>query len=162
MVALASANHQELFASDREIRRGGVSYMLDTLRSYVDDEPGVSPVLILGLDAFADLPTWRDPETLAAEFDIVVVSRPGFEQDAIVAKQPSWLARRIVPVAGLVSRAGSDPPQATGGRIALLATPPCPVSASLVRDRLSRGEEIKTLVAPAVGDYIDKYRIYRD
>ena len=159
MVVLATTDRPRLLASDREIRRAGISYMLETLRSYREDDTPAVPLLILGLDAFAELPSWREPEALVAEFDLLVASRPGVRKEEVLQGLPAWLRRRISPLPEL-----SQPPAGAGrpcgGRIALFDMPPYMVSATEVRERLARKETIKSLVPEAVASYIGKYDIY--
>lgn len=157
MTVLGCEDTPGLFASDREIRRGGLSYMIDTLRSYALDAPPASPVLLLGVDAFADLPTWRQPEQLVAEFDVAVLTRPGFDPEAAAARAPEWVRRRIGPPERLAS---GPPPDRDGGRIAFLAVPPHPVSGTEVRARRARGETVESLVPGRVAEYIDRYQLY--
>lgn len=157
MTVLGCADRPGLFASDCEIRRGGISYMIETLRSYRADGTGLTPVLLLGVDAFADLPSWRQPEELAAEFDIAVLTRPGFDPAAIMRGLPEWLRRRAGPLDRLAAGAAPD---LDGGRIAPLPVPAHPVSATDIRNRLARGEPIESLVPEPVAEYIDRYRLY--
>ena len=154
MTVLACAGRPGLFANDRELRRGGVSYMIETLRSYREDEPPVVPVLLLGVDAFADLPSWRQPEELVGEFDVAVLTRPGFDPEAVFAGLPDWLRRRIGPLGRLLTPSPGD------GRIGLLPVPAHPVSATMVRQARRRGECIDSLVPGAVAEYIEKYALY--
>jgi len=157
MVVLATAGVEGLFASDREIRRGGPSYTLDTLRSYAQDEPDAAPVLILGLDAFADLPSWKEPRALTSEFDLAVASRPGVEREDVIGSLPVWLTSRIVTPAAFPSGKGGEP---APGRVVLLDLGAYPISGTQVRRRSARGESIKDLVPEAVADYILKYGVY--
>ena len=167
MVALAASAHERLFASDREVRRGGVSYMLETLRGYAADEPGSAPVLILGLDAFAELATWREPQALVAAFDIAVVTRPGYDP-ALIERLPGWIRTRVQPLSREAARRDKAPHQCAPGpasregpgRIVLVPLPPIPVSATEVRERIARGESLDGLVAPEIAAYIAKYRLY--
>lgn len=60
-----------------EIERGGVSFMVDTLRVYRERQPDAALFLLLGSDAAATLPNWREPETIRVLADIVVLTRGG-------------------------------------------------------------------------------------
>lgn len=159
MVVLATAAHARLLASDRELRRGGVSYMVDTLRGYRRESPPLDPVLILGIDAFAELPSWRQPKALVSEFDIVVVNRSGVDRELAMRGLPSWITDRLAPVSLL---RGSSRHGSAGGRIGRLDLPRFPVSATGVRGRLRRGRRISGLVDRAVAAYISKYHLYSE
>lgn len=74
MVALAIAGNARFEADGREVRRSGPSYTVDTLRE-LRAEGHDEIVLILGSDAVADLPNWRDPAGIARLSRIVVAEK---------------------------------------------------------------------------------------
>lgn len=69
------------FAADPiEIERGGLSFTVDTLRALRErwkTDADLALVLLLGSDAVASLPRWRDPEQVAALAELVVLNRAG-------------------------------------------------------------------------------------
>ncbi len=77
MVERAVAGIPGLVADDREIRRGGPSYTIDTLRELAAETPGVELVLLLGSDAALDLPHWREPAAIRELARVVVFARQG-------------------------------------------------------------------------------------
>ncbi len=74
-LALAGKTHCEV--DDREIRRGGVSYTVDTLRGCAEKFPGAKLFYLIGADNAAKLNEWREPAALAELAEFVVVPRPG-------------------------------------------------------------------------------------
>lgn len=60
-----------------EIERGGVSFTVDTLRVYRERYPDAALFLLLGSDAAASLPKWREPEAIQVLAEIVVLTRGG-------------------------------------------------------------------------------------
>lgn len=64
-----------VFVSDREIRRTGPSYTIDTVRELVGE--GKTVDLILGADLVTSLPTWNDADEIARLVRVGVVPRPG-------------------------------------------------------------------------------------
>jgi nicotinate-nucleotide adenylyltransferase len=70
--------------SDREIRRPGPTYSVDTVEELVAE--GWSVTLILGADAASGLDTWHDAERLAAHAGVMVVPR----DDTAPALSPRW------------------------------------------------------------------------
>lgn len=63
-----------LIASDAEIRRGGVSYTIDTLRSLYNGQDEL--YLIVGADMLQTLHTWREAESIMRIANIIAVGRP--------------------------------------------------------------------------------------
>ena len=79
LVRAAVRDVEGIEASDLEIRRGGPSYSVDTLRELRSAHAGSELFLIVGADAASELHTWRRPTELAALCRVVVVDRPGTE-----------------------------------------------------------------------------------
>ncbi len=160
MVEIAVSGSPGLEASGVEIDRGGVSYTIETLRALRRGAAGSPPVFVLGFDALLDLPSWREPESLVAEFDLVAVARPGASLD--VPRLAPWVLRRLVPCAGGAPPRPLAPPLGAGGRIFVLPIPPVPISSSEVRARAARGESLEGLVPPGVARYIHSRKLYAE
>jgi nicotinate-nucleotide adenylyltransferase len=97
------------------------------------------PVFIIGADEFADFLTWKSPERVLELARLAVAMRPGVP-DARVREAH---ARLPAP-----------------DRISFFELEPHPVSATLVRERVARGEPIDDLVPPAVADAIRRFGLY--
>lgn len=154
MAALAVSKEPRLEVSDIELRSDGPSYTADTLqRLHATGLSTLQIFFITGADAFAEIATWKKyPEVLdLAHF--VVVSRPGYQIETLPERLPG-LAARMRPVAE-TRREVSEP------LIHLLRAPTPDVSATIVRERLKRGDPIAGLVPPLVEAHIVKHHLYR-
>lgn len=49
---------------DRELRRGGTSYAVDTVREIASENPGAEILFFIGADSADDLPRWKDYDEL--------------------------------------------------------------------------------------------------
>ena len=78
MIGAAIEGQAGFLVDDRESRRAGPSYTVDTLASLRADFPDRSLCLILGMDTFLGLPTWHEWRKLLELAHIVVVNRPGW------------------------------------------------------------------------------------
>ena len=78
MVAAAIRGQSGFVVDDRESRRSGPSYTVDTLEELRADLTDASFCLILGMDAFLGLPQWHEWRRLLDLAHIVVVERPGW------------------------------------------------------------------------------------
>src|SRR5207253_4963934 len=76
MVALAIAGEPRFRIDDRELRRGGASYTVDSVRELQAAEPA-DWFLLLGQDQYANLPTWHEWRGLLARVALAVASRKG-------------------------------------------------------------------------------------
>jgi nicotinate-nucleotide adenylyltransferase len=132
LLRLALAGRTNCEIDDQEIRRGGVSYTIDTLRDYRKRFPDAELFYLIGADHVAHLPEWREPAELARLAEFVVIPRPG-EQEA-------------------------DFPKPFRGR--WLKGFPLAVSSLQIRARVKAGLPIGPLVPPAVAEAIRAARLY--
>ena len=64
LVKLAFAGVPKVVVDDRELRRGGVSYSVDTVREIAAENPGADIIFLVGEDSVAGLPRWKNYEEL--------------------------------------------------------------------------------------------------
>ena len=79
MVRAATRDEPRLVVDDRELRREGPSYSIDTLASLREEFSNRSLCLITGMDAFLGLPTWHRWGEILDFAHIVVAHRPGWQ-----------------------------------------------------------------------------------
>jgi len=79
MLAAAIADEPGFVIDERELMRPGPSYTVDTLASLRAEFPETALCLLLGMDAFLDLPTWHDWRKLLGFAHLVVAHRPGWQ-----------------------------------------------------------------------------------
>ena len=65
LLRAAFADVPKVVVDDRELRRGGVSYAIDTVREIAAENPGAELVFLVGEDSVAGLPRWKDYDALA-------------------------------------------------------------------------------------------------
>ncbi len=151
MLRLAIGTEAGLLADDREVRRKGPSYTIDTLTELrAELGPAVALVLILGSDQLRNLATWWRWQALLDVAHIACTQR----EQVSLAELPG-------PVEALVRERGSDAlPDAPAGSVVFFSMPPVPVSATALRAALARGERPVELVSPVVLHYIETHRLY--
>jgi nicotinate-nucleotide adenylyltransferase len=132
LLRLALAGKTWCDIDGQEIRRGGISYTIDTVRDYADRFPQAQLFYLVGADHVAQLPKWRAAEELARLAQFVVVARPGQVETPFPAPfRGQWLA-------GL----------------------PLGVSSSQIRERVKAGLPIDHLVPDTVAEAIRNNRLY--
>lgn len=77
MLRLATAGLPWAVVDDFELRAPPPSYSSRTVREMRRRHPGTRLFWIVGADQWRSLPTWREPETLAAELEFIVFARDG-------------------------------------------------------------------------------------
>jgi nicotinate-nucleotide adenylyltransferase len=80
MLELAIAGNDAFGLCRWELAQPGPSYTVDTLRHMRSE--GWGPIyLLIGGDSLAQLPSWREPETIRQLATLVVVDRPGWNPE---------------------------------------------------------------------------------
>lgn len=152
MVELAIEDQPGLCVDDRELRRDGPSYMVDTLQS-LRQELGQCPLcLILGMDAFRGLAGWHRWEALIGLAHLVVMRRPGWEPP-----HDGPLGQLVN--AHQVQRADELRIQASGGLLFCSVTQ-LEISATDIRRQLVQGRSPRYLLPDRVLDYLRDEHIY--
>ncbi len=152
MVAMAIAGEAGLVLDDRELRRAGPSYTIDTLiatRAEIGADKTLA--LVIGVDAFAALDTWHRWRELLDFAHIVVMERP-----AAVLPQTGAVAELLAQHRGEISALRTR----THGVIVPFALPPLWVSATALRQLLAAGNSPRYLLPDVVWTYIREHRLY--
>ncbi len=150
MLQASLAGRQDLVADDRELRRTGPSYTIDTLRSLQSDYPEASLCLLLGADAFANFTRWRDPEGIIAAANIAVLERPGQALTFDRGLERLIAARRVDQL---------EPRRS--GQILFCPVTQLDIASSDIRRRIAAGRSADFLTPPAVVDFIARRGLYR-
>ncbi len=139
MARLACAGNPFFEVSSIEIDRPGPSYTLVTLQ-LLHDQGLDNLYLILGADALADLPRWRETPRILTLARIVVVSRPGTVIDLPALSQifPA-LPERLITIEG----------------------PRLDISSTDLRQRVAQGRPIRYQTPDPVVAYIETHGLYR-
>ncbi len=135
MVRLAIAGDPRFTVSDRELRRGGTSYTIDTVRGILQEQPAAALHWIIGTDHLQRLAEWKDIGALVQLVEFVHLSRPGVVRTA------------APPIPGLRLR------QIAGHEVA--------ISSSELRGRASRGLPLRHFLPLKVADFIESQSLYR-
>jgi nicotinate-nucleotide adenylyltransferase len=142
MLYLAIASNPSFHVSTVDIERPGPSYTVDTLtdlgRQLGQD---VSLYFILGLDALAELPSWREPHRIVEMCYLVGALRPGCCDLDVKALE------RSIPGAS--------------GRVTILSNRLFDISSSQIRERIADGLSIEGMVPAVVARYIEQQGLYR-
>ena len=154
LVRLATAGQQGFVADDRELRREGTSYMFDTLTGLREEFGPATPLcLIVGADAFRDLPTWHRWRELTDLAHIVVMQRPG-TPPSLPPRLEEFITRRIVHES-LALR------QQPAGGVLFQSVTQLSISATQIRALLARGQSPRYLLPDPVLAAIHDRALYR-
>lgn len=135
MVRLAISGNPRFVVSDLEIRRGGVSYTLETVRHLKATYPGEDLALLLGGDSLNYFPSWRAPQAILELARLIVYQRPG----SLLEEAPDWVLDRTTVVEGI----------------------PLHLSSTHLRSRIALGRTIRYLVPDAVRQLVAERGLYQ-
>jgi nicotinate-nucleotide adenylyltransferase len=148
MLKLATGGHPAFAVSTDEIDRGGVSYTVDTLARLQAAHPADELILILGPDALADLPTWREPATILARVEIIAVEREGVDDISAIVAAPK-----------LAALLGPERAQRVAEN--RVTCPAIGIRASDLRAAIAAGRSIRYRTPRAVEQYIAAHGLYQ-
>ncbi len=132
MLKLALGDREDAIADDCEFRRGGKSYMIDTVRSIVERYPvDGKPGLMIGDDLVPGFSSWKQADELAERVDLIVLRR----ENGRIPELP-YPHRNVENLM-------------------------IPVSSSGIRERVREGKAFRYLVPEPVYDYILREDLYR-
>jgi nicotinate-nucleotide adenylyltransferase len=132
LLRLALAGWEWCEIDEQELKRGGMSYSIDTVRDYVARFPGAEIFYLVGADHASELHRWREADELARLVQFVVIPRP--------------------------NQAGSPLPAPFRGR--QLAGFPAAISSSQIRARVKARLPLQPLVPAAVAEAIRNNGLY--
>ena len=135
MTRLAADGNGYLEVDDREIRREGATYTVDTLRELraeLDEDDDL--FLLLGDDALADIPNWKDPASLPDFAVMAVVPRQGYDLPESLPFDPAKVVRVDLPYID--------------------------ISSTDLRERVRAGRSLRYMVPEAVRSFIEEQGLY--
>ncbi|MCX7722841.1 MAG: nicotinate (nicotinamide) nucleotide adenylyltransferase [Verrucomicrobiae bacterium] len=132
LLRLALAGNTMCAVDDQELKRGGISFTIDTVLEYRRRYPEAKLFYLIGADHVCSLPGWHRADELAQLVEFVVMHRPGAEFTGL---PPTF---RVRVLKGFVVG----------------------ISSSQIRERVRAGLTIEHLVPPAVAEAITNDRLY--
>lgn len=143
MVRLAIAGRPDFQLSLAEVNRPGSTYTVETIQEFRSEFGEDAEIyFIIGWDGLSRLHEWKNAGQLIKLCRIAVVPRPGFSPPDAAALEKQ--------IPGLTDSA------------VFLDTPLVDISATEIRERVSKGLSVDTMVPEAVGGYVKQQGLYRE
>ncbi len=155
MARLATGSNVDFVVSDVEMRQEEKSYTVSTVAKLRELYPEDELFFILGLDAFYDLPNWKEPERLISSIDFIIVTRPGFD---IKELQASPFVESVAPAS---HNAAAMVHLKNGRKAFIVVVSAFEISSTEIRRLVREGRSIKYLLPESVEEYIRSHRLYR-
>lgn len=152
MLRLAVAGHPELRVDDREVRRQGPSYMVDTLSEIRQEHPAAALMLVIGQDAANEFDRWRHWEQILELSHLVIMRRPESRVD--------WTGKLAAAMESRLAERPGQLKRQTAGRVLPVELTQLAISSTDIRHRLESGRSPGFLLPDAVIDYIRNHGLY--
>ena len=136
MLKIATKDNPNFEISDIEIKRGGISYSLETVRDYKEQTELSRDELfyLIGSDSLKQFHAWQNPKSILKECQLIVAIRPGFRPSDI----PNWILAKVQ----------------------FANIPRIEISSSQIRARWIEDKTIRYMVTQPVWKFINENNIY--
>ena len=134
MVKLLTGGDDRFAADAVEIERAGLSYTVDTLKTFAQRFPDAERFFLVGEDAMTAFGEWRAPEQIVKLARLAILRRPG-----------ATVGPAVIAPEGTIA----------------LATRLVDVSSTEIRQRVRAGRSIRGFVPESVAKFIETERLYR-
>lgn len=136
MLKIAIKENPNFILSDLEIQRKGLSYSIDTIIDYKEQNSLNSNELfyLMGSDSLKQFKKWKNTKKIIDECRVIVAIRPGFRPSDI----PNWILAKIQ----------------------FASIPRIEISSTTIRNRWTDDKTIRYMVTESVWQYINKNKLY--
>jgi nicotinate-nucleotide adenylyltransferase len=157
MAVLATLDEPRIRVSTLELEAPNKPYTFETIERLCSVYGSQTDLFfVMGADSFEEIHTWREPARILANASLIVVARPGYQLQTV--HLPALSTAQVLDrrgTSGEIREAGTG-----AGRIYFIDCE-MPVSATDIRERVSKGAAIDHLVPPRVAQYISRYALYQ-
>lgn len=143
MVKLAIEDKGYFTYSDREIKKGGLSFTYQTMSELKEEEPDTEFYFLMGADSLKEFRKWRHSELIAQKCKILAAMRDEMDNEDV-----QNLAKEL-----------SEEYQS---EFFLLKIPQMDVSSTKIRQAVRRGEKIDRFVPEKVESYMKQHKLYQN
>lgn len=139
--------------SEIEIRRGGVSYTIDTLKGF--EKRFREVYFLIGIDAFSEIHTWHAYRELFCHTHFIVMTRPARKQSSLLNILPHGIQDEVRVLDE------STLEHTSGKRIYLREITQLDISSTKIKELLKNGRSVRYLVPGSVERYIYQRGLYK-
>jgi nicotinate-nucleotide adenylyltransferase len=153
MIRMSIRGNRFFRASDIEVKRGGISYSIDTVKSYARRFDDL--YFLIGVDAFSEIDLWKDYGELFRYTNFAVMVRPNHKATNLLKVAPKTIRREV-------KRIDSSTYEHTSGKkLFLFEITQLDISSTNIRSLVQQGRSIRYLVADSVERFIRQRGLYK-
>jgi len=163
MIRLAVEHVPEFELSDVELNRSGPSYTIDTVKHYLAGTGEKNRLyLVMGLDAFLEIDTWKSYKDLLRLIQIIIMTRPGSGEGDIGSKRTAaeHFINETISDRYAKTASGTTFEHSEYQRIHFTDVSPLDISGTQIRRLIRKGRSIQFLVPEKVERYIFQRGLY--
>jgi nicotinate-nucleotide adenylyltransferase len=162
MVHLACSTEHSFICDERELKRDGNSYTVDTLKELAKAFPQQTLYFIVGLDSLLTFTQWYKYEEILSLCHLVVNTRPNYQLNNLDPATTALLTNHQIHNINELKKYKS------GGILLLPSTLPSyndhlhlDISSSDIRQKIANKQDCQQLLAPRVLTFINKNKLYQ-
>lgn len=147
MLEIALSEYKELEIDDSEIKRGGKSYIIDTIKNIKNKKPDKKLCLIIGMDNYIDLKNWKDWQNFYKFIHLIVLQRANYKDNNIIDGFKKVYDKKLLQ-------------EKINGMLYFASAPVIDISATDIRYKITNKQSLKNYLPIAVEKYIKKLNDY--
>ena len=147
-------NDSNSIIDDREISRGGISYMIDTIESIKKDYSDANLYLLIGIDILQNINLWKSFDKIIKTCNIIVSSRSHKSIDYVKDINKNSQLHPLISTDRTIFHSDSY------GKIYLEETSMVNTSSTEIRDKLGYKQSVRGLISPQLEKWLSKHKIY--
>lgn len=156
MAKIAIEGNPYFGLSDIEVRRGGISYSIDTVEALKKEIPGIEAYFVIGLDAFSEIGSWKEYRRFFSLSNFIIVTRPGYQKGAFGDFLPLEVRNDFC-----YDSAKGCYTHTSGNCFGFLEVTLLDISSTEIRSRLKAGRSVRYLLPQRVEEYIKRNNLYK-
>jgi nicotinate-nucleotide adenylyltransferase len=161
MLKLALGSTPFFSISEIELEKQEVSFTVDTLSQLTALHPGTDFYLIMGIDAFMGIRTWKSVHRLLGMCHVVVATRPGYKEGIEEGLQNLFAGQESLYSPGTRNEGVTVFHHLKKNTtLNFFDLPPKDISSRVIRERIHRHQETKNMLPPEVENYMITNQLY--
>ena len=160
MVRMAVRGNPYFKVLDIECVRPGKSYTVNTLEQLLKKYAHVDFYFMLGIDAFLDIPNWREPEKIMSLTNFIVLSRPGNTFEDLLDSPYLDIKQGGLACLDRGGRESCRTALPNSRKVFLAKVTPIGISSTDIRKSVKKGASIKYMLPENVESYIISKSLY--
>lgn len=153
MIRMSIRGNHFFAASDIEVKRGGISYSIDTVKSFARRFDDL--YFLIGVDAFSEIDLWKDYRELFRYTNFAVMARPNHKTTDLMKMLPKDIGQEVKRINSFAYE------HASGKRLFLFEITQLDISSRNIRFLVKQGRSIRYLVPDSVERFIRQKGLYR-